>query len=144
MCPNPLVKMDIISHQNRHFGQVGPFKRSWFVIVFFNCKYILMCVDTSHQCYMHPPFTLRPWQWMSGHPWCSSQHFCYHYIKCQIPCGTKTITSISFNHVLVLLSTSWHCAHQRWNSHLSWCCHCWSNTSIFTLSISHNLRICYL
>jgi hypothetical protein len=32
-CPNPLVNMDIISSQNKHFDQVGPFKRSWFIAV---------------------------------------------------------------------------------------------------------------
>jgi hypothetical protein len=30
---NPLVKMDITFGQNRHFGQVGPSKPSWFVVV---------------------------------------------------------------------------------------------------------------
>jgi hypothetical protein len=32
-CPNLQVKMDITFGQNGHFGQVGPSKMSWFVIV---------------------------------------------------------------------------------------------------------------
>jgi hypothetical protein len=32
-CCNSLVKMDITSSQYKHFGQVGPSKRSWFIVV---------------------------------------------------------------------------------------------------------------
>jgi hypothetical protein len=53
------------------------------------------------------------------------------------PCGTRTITHIFFNHIPLFLSMNWHCAHQRWNSHPNWCCHCWSNISGFTLPILH-------
>jgi len=60
------------------------------------------------------------------------------------PCGTRTITHTSFNNVPLLSSMSWHCVHQRWNSHPSWCCHCWSNTNGFTLPILCNLKICCL
>ncbi len=110
----------------------------------FNCKYPSMHVHTSHRCYGCPPFTLCPWQWIHKHPWCNSQHFCCHCKRCWLPCGTKTTTHIFFNHVSFLLSTSRHCVHQKWNSHLSWCCHCRSNTIGFTSSTLRNTRICYL
>jgi hypothetical protein len=55
-----------------------------------------------------------------------------------------TTTHVFFNHLPFLPSKSWHCAHQRWNSHLSQHCHRWSNTNGFTLWILRNLRICCL
>ncbi len=64
--------------------------------------------------------------------------------RCRFPCGSKTTTHASFNHVPFLSSTSWHFAHQRWNSHPRWCCHYQSNMNGFTSLILHNPRICYL
>jgi hypothetical protein len=43
-----------------------------------------------------------------------------------------------------LLVNKLTCVHQKWNSHLRWCCHCWSNTTKFILSILHVSRICCL
>ncbi len=62
----------------------------------FNCKYFLMHVFTSHWPYGYPPLMLHPWQWVHKNPWCSLWHLYCHY---QLPCGTKTITCASFNHV---------------------------------------------
>jgi hypothetical protein len=115
-----------------------------WIIMSFNCKYPSMCVHTSHRCYMCPFFTLCPHQWAHEHPWCGLRQFYCHCIRCQLPYGTKTITHASFNHVLLLLSMNWHCVHQRWNLHPSWCCHCRSNTNGFISSILHNLKICCL
>jgi len=47
-----------------------------------NCKYPLMCVHTSHQPYRYPPLTLCSWQRAHMNPWCSSQHLCYHCVRC--------------------------------------------------------------
>jgi hypothetical protein len=50
-------------------------------------------------------FMLCPWQWMHRNPWwCSLWHFCYHCTRSWLPCGMRTITRISFNHI-PLLST---------------------------------------
>jgi hypothetical protein len=56
-------------------------------ITFFNCRDLSMCVHTSHWCYRCPPLMFHPWQWAHMHSWCSSQHFCCHCIRCQLPCG---------------------------------------------------------
>jgi hypothetical protein len=79
-------------------------------------------------------FMLHPWQWAHGHPWCNSRHFYSHYMKCRLPCGTRTITHVSFNHIPFFSSMSWY---------LNWCCHHWSKMSGFTLSIMRNSKICY-
>ncbi len=42
----------------------------------FNYMYFSMCMHTSYQYYRCPPFTLRPQQWVHGHPWCNLRHFC--------------------------------------------------------------------
>ncbi len=85
------------------------------------------------------PMAMSTWE-----PWCNFRHFCYHCVRCLLSCGTKTITCAFFNHVQFLLSTSWHCAHYRWHSHLSWCCHCWPYACEFTSPILHNSKICCL
>jgi len=59
------------------------------------------------------------------------------------PRGMKAITCASFNHIQLFSSMNWHCAYQRWHSHLNWCCHCQPNTSGFTSMILCNSRICY-
>ncbi len=69
---------------------------------------------------------------------------CHYCVRCWIPCAKRTIACASFNHIQFLLSTSWHCAYQRWHLHPSWCCHCWPNASKFTSLILHNSRICRL
>jgi hypothetical protein len=56
----------------------------------------------------------------------------------------KTITCTSFNHFQLFLLTSWYFVYQRWHSHLSQCCHCQPNASIFISLILHNSRICHL
>jgi len=71
---------------------------------FWTNKYPSMCVHTSHRSYICPPFTLHPWQKMHMHPWCNSWHFCCHYTRCWLPCGTKTITHTS-------LLTTFHFFH---------------------------------
>ncbi len=64
--------------------------------------------------------------------------------RCWLPCGTKTITCTSFNHIQLFLSMNWHCAYQRWHSHLSSRCHCQLNTSKFISPILCNSKICCL
>ncbi len=51
-------------------------------ITSFNFRPRLMCVHTSHWPYRYPLHTLHPWQWTYEDPWCHSQHFCYHCVKC--------------------------------------------------------------
>jgi len=48
-----------------------------------------------------------------------------------------------FNHVQFVLLTSRHCAHQRWHSHSSQCCHCWPNVSELIFPILCNWKIYY-
>jgi hypothetical protein len=103
-----------------------------------------MCVHTSHQPYGYPPFMLSSWQWTHWNPWWNLWHFCDHYVRCWFPCGTRTITCISFNHIQFLLLMSWHCAYKRWHSHLNRHYHYQPNTSEFTSLILHKSRICYL
>jgi hypothetical protein len=103
-----------------------------------------MHVHTSHRCYMCPSFMLCPWQWANEHPWCSLWHFYCHRTRCRLPCGMKTTTHTSFNHVPFFSSTSWHCVHQKWNLHLIQCCHCQSNMNGFTSSILCNSKFCCL
>jgi hypothetical protein len=110
----------------------------------FNCRYPSICVHTSHWCYRCPTFMSRSQQWTHRHPWCNLQLFCCHCTGWWFPCGMKTIIHTSFNYVPFLSLMNWHCGHQRWNLHPSWCCHYWSNTSEFTSLILHNSRICYL
>jgi hypothetical protein len=56
----------------------------------FNCRYLsMLCTHPIDGC---PPFMLCPQQWAHEHPWCSLQHFCCHYIRCQLPCEKKTTT----------------------------------------------------
>jgi hypothetical protein len=43
--------------------------------------------------------------------WCNSWHLCCHCAKCWFPCGMRTITCASFNHIQLLSSTSWHCVY---------------------------------
>ncbi len=100
-----------------------------------------MCVHTFHQPYRYPPLTLRSWQQADENPWCNSWHLCCHYARCWLPCGTSRITCVSFNHIQLLSSMNWHCAYQRWHSHLNQCCHYWPNTSKFTSPILHNSNI---
>jgi hypothetical protein len=107
-----------------------------------NCKHPSMCVHTSHQPYGYAPFTLCSWQQMHWNPWCNLQHLCHHCTRYWFPRGMRTITCIFFNHIQLLSSTNWHCAYQRWHSHLSWHCHCWPNASGFTSPILRNSRIC--
>jgi hypothetical protein len=57
---------------------------------------------------------------MHWNPWCNSQQLCCHCLRCWLPCGSRTITCVSFNHIQFHLLTSQHCAYQRWHSHLSW------------------------
>jgi hypothetical protein len=74
----------------------------------FNCKYFFMRVHTSHQCYKCPPSMLHLWQWTHEYSWCGLRHVCCHCMKCRLPCGMKIMTCASFNHIPLLLSTSWH------------------------------------
>ncbi len=64
----------------------------------------LMCVNTSHQPYGYPLFTLCSWQQTHWNPWCNSRHLCHHYAKSWLPCGTRTSTCTSLNHIQLLLS----------------------------------------
>jgi hypothetical protein len=75
-------------------------------------------------------------------PLCSLWHLCCHCTGCWLPPRVRTTTCASFKHIQFLSSMSWHCAHQIWHSHLSWCCHCWPNTSKFISLILHHPRIC--
>jgi hypothetical protein len=70
--------------------------------------------------------------------------FLLSFHEMSIPCQIRTTTCISFNHIPLLSSMNRHYVHQRWNSHLSWHCHCQPNTSKFTSLILHNLKICSL
>jgi hypothetical protein len=110
----------------------------------FNHKHLLMCVHTSHQPYGYPPFTLCSWQWMHWNSRCNLRHLCHHCTRCWLPCGTKTITCASFNHIQFLLLTNRHYAYQRRHSHLRRRCHCRLNSSIFISLILRNSRICCL
>jgi hypothetical protein len=71
----------------------------------FNYKYPSMCVHTSHQPCGYSRFTLHSWQWAHRNSWCSLWQFCYHWMKCWFPHGTKTTTCASFNHIQLHLST---------------------------------------
>jgi len=112
LCSNPLVKMDIPFGQNKHFGQVGLLKRSWFVVVSFNCRYHLMRVNTSHFTCVHLLRCAHDNEHRGTHD-VVCNIFCCHCMRCQLPFGMRTITCISFNHVPFLSLTSWHCVHQR-------------------------------
>jgi hypothetical protein len=70
-----------------------------------------------------------------------SWHLCHHWAKCWLPCGTRIITCVSFNHIQLLSSTNWHYANQKWHSHFNQHCHCWHNVSRFTSLILYNSRI---
>jgi hypothetical protein len=89
----------------------------------FNCRHPSMCMHTTHRPYGYPFFMLCSRQWMHWNPWCNLWHFFHHCVRCLFPCGTRTITCVSFNHIQLLLLMSWHCAYQRWHSHFSWHCH---------------------
>jgi len=78
----------------------------------FNCKHPLMCVQTSHWPYGHPPFMLCSWQRMHWNPWCNLRHLCCHCARCWFPCETRIITCASFNHIQLLSLTNWHCAYK--------------------------------
>jgi len=69
------------------------------------------------------------------------QHLCHHCTRCWFPCGMKTIICVSFNHIQLLSLTNWHCAYQRWHSHLSRHYYCQPNMSKFTSSILCNSKI---
>jgi hypothetical protein len=84
---------------------------------------------------------LRSWQQTYWNPWCNLQHFCRHCTRCWFPHGMRTITCVSFNHIQLFLSTNWHCAYQRWHSHLSQHYHYWPYVNKFTSSTLCNLRI---
>jgi len=103
-----------------------------------------MCMHTSHRPYGYTLIMLCSWQQLHWIPWCNSQHLCHHCARCWFPCGMKTITCVSFNHIQLLSLTNQHCAYQRWHSHFNRCCHCQPNTSGFTFLILCNSRICYL
>jgi hypothetical protein len=75
-------------------------------------------------------------------PLCSSWHLCCHCTGCWLPRWVRTTTCVSFKHIQLLSLMNWHCVHQIWHSHLSWCYHCWPNTSKFTFPILNHLRIC--
>jgi hypothetical protein len=72
------------------------------------------------------------------------RHFCRHYARCWFSHATRTITYTSFNHIELLLLTSWHCAYQKWHLHLSECCHCRPNVTRFISLNLHNLKIFHL
>ncbi len=63
-------------------------------------------------------------------------------MRCWLSHGTRATTCVSLNNFQFLPLRSWHCAHQRWNLHLNWCCHSWFNDCTYTSPILHNLRIC--
>jgi hypothetical protein len=118
------------------------FPTFWLFSPFFpwcfkrNLDYFIAQLEVSFNACAHisltlwyPPLMLCSWQWMHENPWCSSQHLCYHYAKCWLPCGIRTITCVSFNHVQSLLSTIQHCGHQRWHLHFSQHCHYQPNVS---------------
>jgi hypothetical protein len=100
-----------------------------------------MYVHTSHRPYWYPPFALCSWQRTHWNPCFSLWHLYHHYARCWFPCGMKTITCISFNHIQLFLLMSWHCAYQRWHLHLSRHCHCRPKASKFTSLILRNPRI---
>ncbi len=102
-----------------------------------------MCVHTSHRPYGYPLPTLCSWQQMHKNLWYNSRHFCHHCTRCWLPCGTITITCISFNHIQLLLSMNHH-VYQRWHLHSSRCFHYWPNTSRFIFLILQNSKISYL
>jgi len=108
-----------------------------------NCMHPSMCA--------HFPSTL----WVSTcyimlmatntlNPWCNLHHLCGHCARCWFPHGKKTIICTSFNHIQLLLSTTWHCAYQRWHSHFNRHCHYRPNTNEFISLILCNSRICCL
>jgi hypothetical protein len=68
--------------------------------------------------------------------------FC-HYMGCWFPRGAKTTTCVSFKHVQFFMLMNWHCAHQKWHSHLNQHCDCQPKTSRFISQILHHPRICY-
>jgi len=103
---------------------------------------ILQCVHTSHQPYGYPLLMLYSWQQTHWNPWCNLRHLCHQYSKCWFPCGMRTITCTSFNHIQLISSMDWHCVYQKWHSLFSRHCHCRSNASIFTSPILCNSRIC--
>jgi hypothetical protein len=109
-----------------------------------NCRHHAMCVHISHWPYGYPLFTSCSWQQTHENPWCNLQHLCCHCTKCWFPRGTRTITYVSFNHIQLLSLMSWHCAYQRWHSHLNRHCCCRPNANIFTSLILRNSRICYI
>ncbi len=91
----------------------------WLGLPSLNCRFPLMCVHTFHRPYYgYLPFTLCSKQQAHRNPWCSLRHLYW------FPCGTKTTTCVFFKHVQFLMSASWHCAHQKWHSHLSQRCYC--------------------
>jgi hypothetical protein len=85
---------------------------------------------------------LHTWQSTHMNPQCTSRHFCCHGMRCQLPCGTKTTTHTSFNHIPFLLLMTKNCVHQRWNSHFSQCCYCRPNMNGFFSLILHSSKIC--
>ncbi len=68
-----------------------------WITLSFNCRYLLMCVYTSHWPYGYQTFMLCSQQRMHGNPWCNLRHLCYHCERCWLPHGTKTTTCASFN-----------------------------------------------
>jgi len=89
--------------------------------------YIILQLQVSFNACAHISLTL--WVstsyivFMAMNPRCNSQHLCCHYAKCWFPCGMRTTTCVSFNHVQFLSLTIQHCAHQKWHLHFSQCCH---------------------
>jgi hypothetical protein len=107
--------------------------------------YIILQLQVSFDAYAHISLTL----WvstsyivfitMNAHEpmMYSSYQFCCHYAKCWLPCGMKTTTCVSFNHVQLLSSTIQNCVHQRWHLHFNQHCHYQPNMSIFTFPTLH-------
>ncbi len=110
-------------------------------------SFVIMCFTPKHTLGLMGPFTshliVNPMLGLQ-HPWCSSQHFCFHCAKCKLSCGTRTTTCASLNHVQFLPLMSQHYVRHKWHSHPSWCYHCWPNVYGFTFLLLQNSRICCL
>jgi hypothetical protein len=55
------------------------------------CKYLLMCVHTSHQPYGYALFMLFSCQRTHMNPWCNLWYLCCHYMKCWFHVGQEQL-----------------------------------------------------
>jgi len=73
---------------------------------FLNCRYLSMCVHTSHWPYGYPFLTLCSWQWAHKNPWCSLQHLCYHCVGCYFHMGWEQLHALFSNTLIPLVNKS--------------------------------------